>query len=125
MIEPLLLKLALCLMAGILNGGMDTHHHHWGESVFKNWGSFWQEQSWRNKYKLGDPRYGRKKFLGIVVPVWVTDGWHLMKFSMLYCLFTAMAMHPAWLYWLWDALGSWAAFTVGFYAGYTYLFIKR
>ena len=58
----------------------DKLKFHFFKSVFQTWyPQFWGPESWRNKYVDGDPAKGRKKFLGITIPVIFTDGWHLVK----------------------------------------------
>jgi hypothetical protein len=92
------LALACILFAGIANGTMDKLQFHFGKSRLAKVENqqYWNPQiSWENKWsktaegKLAQPL--RPAFPGsTTVFVWLTDGWHLMKF--LYHGFARLAL---------------------------------
>lgn len=71
---------------------------HWNATFWEKYGN---GQAWRNKYENRDP-YTKKRvswtvsFLGytvrIVKPVWLLDGWHMMK--LLWRVFIAISVIP-------------------------------
>ena len=62
-------------VAGLSEGVMDYLQFRYdGESKFWN-----PELSWVNKWKDRDPRKGERFFLSSTALVFLTDGWHLMK----------------------------------------------
>ena len=75
--------LILFFLAGVAEAHMDTlqfHFHRSKFSYFKNQ-QYWNPNiSWKNKYKLGDPRYGALFPGSTTIFVFLTDGWHIMKF---------------------------------------------
>ena len=81
---------ALCLaLAGLTNGVCDTLQFHFGSSKLsqKKNRLFWDpKQSWRNKYKNGDPDQGPRFPLSTTLLVWTTDAWHLFKMFQLACV---------------------------------------
>ncbi|MDZ7877071.1 MAG: hypothetical protein U5L45_05345 [Saprospiraceae bacterium] len=75
-----LVLLIICL-TGVFDAVKDTLSHHYAQSVFKELnGKFWDASvSWCNKWK--DCESGTERFpLSSSVLVFMTDGWHLMKF---------------------------------------------
>jgi len=79
-------------LAGIAEAHMDTLQFHFYRSRFSSFNhSFWNpEISWKNKYKLNDPRYGAKFPGSTTIFVFITDGWHLMKFFRNIFIFTGL-----------------------------------
>lgn len=115
MIWDLSLTILLIAIAAICNAFMDTHAHHWSQSVFAKWGRFWQQESWRNKYRNGDPNRGRTWW-----PVQLTDGWHLSKTIMVFAVCAAVAYPQSrsltQFLILWVVLGiTWIVFFNAFY----------
>ena len=49
--------------------------------------------SWKNKYKNGDVKQGRKFYGSMTFLVFITDGWHLFKSLMLLCLVSAAVLY--------------------------------
>lgn len=78
-------------IAGLAEGLMDWLQFRMNPS-HDTWGSmFWNAQySWRNKWKNGDPRQGEKFFLSSTLFVFMTDGWHMMKFVRNLFIFTGL-----------------------------------
>ena len=76
------MELLMFFLAGVAEAHMDTLQFHFYRSRFSSFNhAFWNpEISWRNKYKLNDPRYGAKFPGSTTIFVFVTDAWHLMKF---------------------------------------------
>lgn len=115
MIELLVLKGVLCLLAGLCNAGMDTLAHHYGKSIFRFWDfQYWGPTSWENKNHR--PWY---------IPAALTDGWHLFKWFMLAFLFAGVALPSGFLAWYWNSVFCWSAFFVGFWVGYNHLFLRK
>jgi hypothetical protein len=88
-----MLSVIFFILASISNSIMDTSVHHFSTSKFKKLNPlFWDgENSWKNKYNNGDPRFGRVKwFLGLNKPVQITDAFHLFKTLMI--IFLALSV---------------------------------
>ena len=70
---------------------MDTIAHKGGGILPNN--SWWSmKESWRNKWKNGDPKQG-EAFLGSsTVFVLLTDAWHFFQSIMLTCLIAPIAI---------------------------------
>jgi hypothetical protein len=89
--------LFICL-ASMFNAGMDSISFHYNTSFAKALDlneNFWNpSQSWRNKYVDLDPAKGRKKInllsFQFELPVIFTDGWHLLKASMIFSFFLSL-----------------------------------
>ena len=83
------------MIAAGMNGGMDMLVHHYDQSFAKYYDlneTFWNPSiSWKNKYINQNPDEGRKQidliFFSFDVPVFFTDGWHLLKAIMLLFIF--------------------------------------
>ncbi len=86
------MELLMFFLAGIAEAHMDTLQFHFYRSRFSSFNhSFWNpEISWKNKYKLNDPRYGAKFPGSTTIFVFITDGWHLMKFFRNIFMFTGL-----------------------------------
>lgn len=86
------MELLMFFLAGIAEAHMDTLQFHFYRSRFSSFNhSFWNpEISWKNKYKLNDPRYGAKFPGSTTIFVFITDGWHLMKFFRNIFIFTGL-----------------------------------
>jgi hypothetical protein len=79
----LLIPVLLYCIGGIFDAMMDTCSDHFSISVFKNLNpNYWNKNvSWSNKYVNNDPTQGFKRWCGIIIPVALTDAWHLFKSS--------------------------------------------
>ena len=77
------LALLLFVLSHIPEGIMDTLQFRIDNSIFKNWNQqFWNpEFSWMNKWKDGCPKFGPRFFGSTTFLVFLTDGWHLMKWT--------------------------------------------
>ena len=77
----LLIPILLYCIGGIFDALMDTCSDHFSISIFKNKNpNYWNKNvSWTNKYVDNTPSKGFKKWKGIVLPVTLTDAWHLFK----------------------------------------------
>jgi hypothetical protein len=68
-------------LAAICNAVMDKSMFHFHKSIFPK--VVWWDgvNSWRNKYRMGNDRYGRRKILNtnINYPVQLTDAFHFFK----------------------------------------------
>lgn len=100
-----LIDLISFLTALLANWAMDSIAHRYPQSIFFRWGflretrffgfrEFWKRDGSR-KYIGGDPRNGRKKFLGIVIPPAFFDGWHFWKMIMVGSVITLAAANVA------------------------------
>lgn len=82
-----MISLILLILAGVAKAVMDAVAH--GKFVHK--GSAWLDplQSWKNKWKNGDPKQGEAFPGSSTVFVFVTDGWHFFQFLFLNLLFAS------------------------------------
>lgn len=72
----------LIILAAICNAVMDKLDFHYGRSIFKDLNpQYWnmRGESWKNKWKNGDPKQGERFFLSSTVLVFLTDAFHLFK----------------------------------------------
>jgi hypothetical protein len=85
-----MVSLLFFILAAACNSIMDTCQFHFENSVFNSIHcnkQFWNStESWKNKYVNGDPKQGLKRKWGAVVPVQLSDSFHLFKFFMILCL---------------------------------------
>lgn len=122
MITYLVISFALLIIAGAAEGVMDHLQFHYTKP-----NHFWNpEFSWKNKYKGGDKRNGEKFFLSSSLLVWLTDGWHLMKFIRTCCLSIGVStiLSMVGIYWLYSAvigLGFMIVFKGAFTLVYNFL----
>jgi hypothetical protein len=83
----------LFIFAGLSESIMDTLQFHYSISKFyhlKN-KTFWNpSESWKNKYKNGDPMDGPKFPLSTNLLVGVTDAWHLFKLLRTFFIFAGV-----------------------------------
>lgn len=57
------------------------------------WSGWWNKNdSWKNKWKNGDPEQGEKFFGSSTFLVWLTDGWHLFQAIFLYSLILGLIL---------------------------------
>ncbi len=69
------------IAAGISKAVTDVILFRFEQSIFKNKNIFWNpKESWKNKYKDGDPNKGDKFFMSSTFLVMFTDAWHLFGF---------------------------------------------
>ena len=87
------MSFTLIFLAGVFEGYMDVLQFHWGKFLKNHKCNVWYwnpKLSWENKYKDNDPKKG-EKFLGsTTVMVFLTDGWHLMKWFRNISLFSSL-----------------------------------
>ena len=71
-------------LAGMAKGFNETISFHWKEFHRQHPGAsaqwFYPTESWKNKYKNGDPEQGPKYFLSTSVLIMFTDQYHLNNF---------------------------------------------
>jgi Sec-independent protein secretion pathway component TatC len=118
----IIIAIVLVFIAGMSNGYMDTLQFHYMKSIFKdmkNQRFFNPRNSWKNKYKWGNPKKGPKFFGSTTFLVFTTDAWHLFQFIMLTSFFTAMVLYtPITNYLLIDFIGLRLIYWLGFKLGY-------
>lgn len=69
------------------------------------WSGWWNKsESWRNKWKDGDPEKGEKFFGSSTFLVWLTDGWHLFQAIFLYSLILGLLLFEGIFNPFWDFL---------------------
>lgn len=96
MILLLVLTSILCFVAGMFDGIAETLK--WHISLFfvrftSAKQQYWHPSfSWKNKYKNGDPQQGEKFWQSSRALVFLTDGYHLMRFIKNQLLFIALAL---------------------------------
>ena len=81
-------------LAGFFNGATDSLQFHYSSSFARNWNpDYWNPaKSWRRKYKNSDPKQGAAFFGSTTVLVFLTDGWHLVKFLQMACFRLAVVL---------------------------------
>jgi len=117
--------LAFITVAGFCEGVMDTLQFHFYQSTFAQSPHhvFWNPtESWRNKYRDGDPSKGPRFFLSTTWLVSLTDGWHLFKLLRNIFLFLALpaagALTPLGWHTLLIAAAGRAMYGIGFSIAY-------
>ena len=87
-----MIPLILFFIAGIANAFMDTIAHKGGGILPRN--KWWtMKDSWKNKWKNGDPKQGERFFLSSTALVFVTDAWHFFQMIMLSCFALAISLN--------------------------------
>lgn len=83
--------------------------------------AWWNENSWKMKWKGGDIEKG-EAFLGSsTVLVWVTDAWHFFGMLRNVSMILAIVLYvPVWSWWL-DGLVMWVLHNVVFEACYRWV----
>lgn len=68
-------------LTGFAKGTVDVLRHHHSTSIFSNSNptSFFGNESWKRKYKNGDPEQGAKFLGSSTFLVFTTDGFHLSE----------------------------------------------
>jgi hypothetical protein len=99
MITVIIISVICLLIASAANAVMDTLAHHYSSSIFTRYNPlFWNPvESWKNKYKNGDPEQGAKFTGSTTIFVLFTDAWHLFKFIQINSYLIAVIL-PAWLW---------------------------
>lgn len=126
--RPRLAPIGLALVSGASYGLHETLVHH-PHSIPAGWNKrFWDNrESWRNKYRNGDPGAGPAYFGSTTFLAWTTDGKHLTGTFHRGTLFaTGVTVsigerRPA-LHYLFDAGLSFLAFSAGFHGVYSFMF---
>lgn len=89
--------LTTAFLSGAADGTAETlrDHYHEFKITFPNANDqFWNPSiSWKNKYRNGDYTQGPKFPLSTTALVWVTDGFHLMRFSKNTLMVTTIALN--------------------------------
>lgn len=126
----------LMLIAGMMNGVMDTIKHRWWSSVFcdiqnERWKEYFHLYGWMNSYMDNDTKLGRRKWFGII-PVWkpLLDAWHAAKSIMLASISVAVmcaamsSLEFTYMEIIYIFAGR-LAFGIGFTIMYSWLLVKR
>lgn len=115
-----LVSLLLILLNGFYDSIIDTVHHHWGVSVFRDIKNrrlfkFFHKDGWKNKYVDGVRPLVRKKFsidgVRFNVPVQITDAFHFFKMLRItnYAIITFINSistdHPDFVIWVQNEYG--------------------
>jgi hypothetical protein len=138
-VVKIVIAIILWSLAGAAEAVMETLQFHFSISVFADKNPlFWNpKESWRNKYKDGDPNKGPKFFLSTSSLVFLTDGFHLAQFIQLSAIRTSLVLlastfltipyTPLWNAAVWA--GIWIAlvlpFSGAFHLLYSYLLVKK
>lgn len=119
---------AMAAVSGAAWGVHETVVHH-PSRLPAGWNRQWWDgrESWRNKYRHGDPDAGPAYFGSTTFLAWTTDAKHLFGTVHRVTLFGSALIiglgqrRPVWHYLL-DAGVSFVVFTVGFHTTYSILF---
>ena len=71
----IIINITLLIIAGLSNAVMDISSEN---RFWKPWMN--KSEGWKNKWKLGDPKYGEKFIGSSTVFVLFTDLWHFAQF---------------------------------------------
>ncbi len=102
-----MLSLLFIALASFCNSTMDTTSTHWGISIFRNiknkfFHSWFKDDSWKLKYKNGDPSEGRLKWtifkFKINKPVQITDSWHFFKMLMIIFICISVLLYTPFIF---------------------------
>lgn len=124
----MIMTVIFVMLAAMCNAVMDITTHHFYDSIFTYNNRFWDpEISWKNKYNHDDPKYGRRKwhllFFMVNIHPAFTDGWHLMKSSMIVFLMLAIQFYSFHAWYDFIILGT--CWNVTFSIMYNYGFRKN
>lgn len=126
----MIVSLILFFIAGCLNAFMDVLKDRFSVSKINHWNAnFWDASiSWKNKYINGDPLMGRVYWecIGAKIqkPVFLTDGWHLIK-SVFICItiLSVLFYNPtSFLYFSNNAIRDFFIFRIFFGAGFVLIY---
>lgn len=104
---------------------MDTLQFHFGSSIFSSLQAWDPKESWKNKWKGGDPKNGERFPGSSTVFVAVTDPFHLFQSVFLNSLFVALYLICTHTPSVWVLLLSRVIFGLSFELSYRYLYIKK
>lgn len=113
------MSLLFVFIAGLAEGVMDFLQFH-----FLVHNKFWNPDiSWKNKWKDGNPLKGEKFWQSSRALVFLTDGWHLMKFVRNLFIFASFLVLPdySFAYLLMWVLLMRLLYGIGFTITYKYL----
>ena len=120
-----MLTFILVLVAGICNSIMDVLSFKFINSIFAKGGNWINPlNSWKNKWKNGDPKQGERFLFSSTALVFLTDLWHLCKFIMLMCLCLGIVFYKP-IFGIWDFILFYCLFTFTFELFYSYILIKK
>lgn len=133
MTEPqatlLFISMFLFLIAGLFEGTAEAlkfHTSRFFDRFKKANKQFWDPSlSWRNKYKNGDPAQGTKFPFSTSGLVFLTDGYHLVRWARNVFTIAAIIISPAlvaWYMYIAAFVLFYLAFTGGFTISYDRLF---
>lgn len=120
---------SLLLVSGLADGLAEACKFH-PQGVTEVLGNpqFWDNsQSWRNKYRNGDPAQGAKFPLSTTALAWLTDGYHLSRMirnSTVIAAVTIRLGEPAksWYYYIAEATIYYLTYQLGFTITYDIIF---
>lgn len=117
------------VFAGALEGLAETlksHYYRFAQKYPSANPGWWNpDESWRNKYKNGDPNQGEKFPGSTTFFVWLTDAYHMVRTFRNACFMLAIVLHassplPIWL----DYLIHLGCYQIGFTLVYDIIFKK-
>jgi len=124
-----MITITFITLAAFFNGLMDTLLFRYETSIFSKYPKLRQFfdtfYSYKNKYKNKDIRQGKKFFGSTTFLVWLTDGWHLFKCSMLLCFAIAIVYYKPLTNPLLDVFMFYVWFGVVFEFNFAYILKKR
>ena len=118
----LAIKSALMTFAGAMDGLAECSKYHYPafSSTFPNHNpNFWSPQSWRNKWKNGDPAQGERFFGSSTFLVWTTDGYHMSRMARNFAVAGAVTIEicgskKPWQVYLFEFLAYMICYNLGF-----------
>lgn len=124
------LPYGLLFVSGAFDGTAEALRYHYDgfKEIFPNCSDrFWNpSNSWRNKYKNGDPAQGQAYPFSRSALVWTTDGFHMMRMGRNVTAMASVTLKIGekknWKEYVLEMIGSYASYTLGFKFTYDYMF---
>jgi len=119
--------LVVLIIGAVSNAVMDKIRFHYSSSIFKNFSDDWwnPSNSWRNKWKNGNPEEGERFWGSSRWFVRFTDAWHFFQGVMFTCFFISIVLYERLVHWFVDFCILYIVFTSIFYIFYTYIFSSK
>ena len=112
------------ILAAYCKAVQDVINFHDWKSIFPP--TWWTINSWKNKWKNGDPTKGERFFLSSTMLVALTDPWHFFGFLRTLCWgFAIISYVPVFEPHVFEVLVIMAFHSVNFHIFFTYFLVKH
>jgi hypothetical protein len=106
--------LIFLVLSAVMKAVMDKLQFHFSTSIFYNLENWNPRNSWRNKWKNGDPNQGERFWGSSRWFVRFTDAWHNFQSFMLTFMFLAIVNYKTFINWYVDFIIIYLIFTTIF-----------